>query len=73
MNWYRVGSVSDKKLFIIFKMQYQMIFSLHMLIMQGTLCHPCVDHPEFCHLGHFSAELYDFIPDGSSDGKLPSR
>ena len=73
MNWYRVGSVSDKKLFIVFKMQYQIIFCLQMFIMQGTLCHPCVDHPESCHLGHFSAELYDFIPDSSTDGKLPSR
>ena len=36
--------------------------------MQGMLCHPCIDHPELCHSGHFSTELHDFIPDSSTEG-----
>ena len=39
-----------------------------MLAMKGMLSHPCVDHPEFCHSGHFSAELHDFILDSSTEG-----
>ena len=56
------------KLLIIFKMQFQMIFIFNMLAMKEILCHPCVDHPEFCHSEHFSAELHDFIPDSSTEG-----
>ena len=55
------------KLFIIFKMKCQIIFVFNMLA-RGMLCHPCVDHPELCHSGHFSAELHDFIPDSSMEG-----
>ena len=45
-----------------------MIFIFNMLAMKEILCHPCVDHPEFCHSEHFSAELHDFIPDSSTEG-----
>ena len=48
-------------------MKCQIIFVFNMLA-RGMLCHPCVDHPELCHSGHFSAELHDFIPDSSTEG-----